>query len=99
MIIFGNVLIKLVVILGLSTAIALPNLALAQTCKATDPTGTPLNVRAEPNGKVIGQIKNGTMISVSAYEYDNKNKPWALAFNVKTDRYIGWVYREFISCY
>ena len=30
-------------------------------CKVTDPTGTPLNVRDGPNGKVIGTLANGAL--------------------------------------
>ncbi|AWY19471.1 SH3 domain-containing protein [Moraxella bovis] len=71
----------------------------AQTCKVTDPTGTPLNVRATPNGKIIGKIKNNTTVYVSEYAYDDKGRPWIMVFNAKTSKYIGWVYREFISCY
>lgn len=67
--------------------------------KVTDPTGTPLNARATPNGKVIGQVKNGTTVYVSEYDYDDKGRPWVLVFHARTDRYIGWVFREFISCY
>lgn len=71
----------------------------AQTCKVTDPTGTPLNVRATPNGKIIDQVKNGTIVYVSEYDEDSKGRAWAMIFNAKNDKYIGWVYREFISCY
>ena len=28
-------------------------------CSVNDPTGTPLNVRAQPNGEIIGTIPNG----------------------------------------
>lgn len=85
--------------IGLSMALAMPTTAFAQTCKVTDPTGTPLNARATPNGKVIGQVKNGTTVYVSEYDYDDKGRPWVLVFHARTDRYIGWVFREFISCY
>ncbi len=94
-----QLLTKSLTALGLSMALTIPATALAQTCKVTDPTGTLLNARDAPNGKVIGQIKNGTVVYVSEYDYDNKGRPWALVFNARTDRYIGWVYREFISCY
>lgn len=71
----------------------------AQTCKVTDPTGTPLNARATPNGKIISKVKNNTVVYVSEYAYDDKGRPWALVFNAKNNKYIGWVFREFISCY
>jgi hypothetical protein len=41
---------------------------LAQTpigyCIVADPTGTPLNVRQKPNGKVMGSLKNGTIVAL-----------------------------------
>lgn len=41
-------------------------LQLAQTpvgaCTVDDPTGTPLNVRATPGGKVFGSLPNGTRV-------------------------------------
>jgi len=85
--------------IALSATLAIPAAASTQTCKVTDPTGTPLNARATPNGKVIGQVKNGTTVYVSEYDYDDKGRPWVLVFHARTDRYIGWVFHEFISCY
>ena len=79
--------------------LALSVSAHAQTCQVTDPTGTPLNVRTAPNGKITGKIKNGTVVYVGEYRYDSKGRPWAMVFDAKTDQYIGWVYHEFISCY
>ncbi|BDT14262.1 hypothetical protein N39L_39850 [Limnospira platensis NIES-39] len=41
-------------------------LQLAQTpvgaCTVDDPTGTPLNVRATPAGKIVGSLPNGTRV-------------------------------------
>jgi hypothetical protein len=34
-------------------------------CTVSDPTGTPLNVRATPNGRIIGSLSNGTRVQVS----------------------------------
>ena len=31
-------------------------------CIVSDPTGTPLNVRATPNGRIIGSLSNGTRV-------------------------------------
>lgn len=84
---------------ALFTTVVLSVSAHAQTCKVTDPTGTPLNVRATPNGKIIGKLKNNTTVYISEYDYDEKERTWALVFDAKTDKYIGWVFREFISCY
>lgn len=86
-------------LIGMLLTSALPVTSMAQTCKVTDPTTTPLNVRVTPNGKIIGTVKNGTVVYISEYRYDNEGRPWAMVFNAKNDRYLGWVYREFLSCY
>lgn len=66
-------------------------------CKVTDPTGTPLNIR-DMSKNIIGTIANGKIVHVLRYGHDDAGKPWA---NVATPsgRPLGWVYREFISCY
>ncbi|MDO4895525.1 SH3 domain-containing protein [Moraxella sp.] len=86
-------------IIALLATLAISTSAYAETCKVTDPTGTPLNARATPNGKIIGKVRNGTMVYIDDYDYDRKGRPWALVFNARNGNYIGWVFREFISCY
>lgn len=73
--------------------------AQAQTCKVTDPTATQLNVRSSAGGKIVGKLPNGKVVYITEYDYDNNGKPWVLVFDAKTDKYIGWVFREFVSCY
>lgn len=86
-------------ILALFATLAISTSAYAETCKVTDPTGTPLNARATPYGKIIGKLKNGTTVYITDYDYDHKGRPWVLVFNAKNNRYIGWVYRDYLSCY
>lgn len=71
------------------------------SCKITDPTGTPLNVRDEPNGKVINALKNGRKVYIHQISYDSKGRPWAKIGGYYNSEYRvwGWVLREFISCY
>ncbi|WP_201537340.1 SH3 domain-containing protein [Psychrobacter immobilis] len=71
----------------------------AQTCKVTDPTGSQLNVRSSAAGKVTGKLSNGKVVYITDLDYDDKGKPWVLIFDAKNDNYIGWVFREFVSCY
>jgi hypothetical protein len=33
-------------------------------CRVVDPTTTPLNVRTTPNGRIVGTLENGAMVSV-----------------------------------
>lgn len=68
-------------------------------CKVMDPTGTPLNVRTEPNGRVVEVLPNGVLVSIIGSSRDRRNKPWAYVADFYTQLPIGWVFREFIACY
>ncbi len=89
-------------ILGLaSILLAAPASAQSQKkCYVTDPTGTPLRVRSEPNGREINRLRNGREVYIQETGYDAKGRPWAyVAGYYKGNwRNWGWVYREFISC-
>ncbi|MGO9546770.1 MAG: SH3 domain-containing protein [Rhodomicrobium sp.] len=61
-------------------------------CAVTDPTGTPLNIRSTPNGAIIGTLRNGASVTIQETLYDSRGRLWA---NIG----IGWVFREFLSCY
>ncbi|RTL81461.1 MAG: SH3 domain-containing protein [Hyphomicrobiales bacterium] len=82
--------------LGLGAAFASPAGA-ADRCMVTDPTGTPLNIRDQQKN-IIGTIPNGRIVVVRRVGEDNEGKPWALVMT-PAGRTLGWVYREFISCY
>jgi len=78
------------------------NLAAAadgERCKVTDPTGTPLNVRASPNGKIIGTLANGTLVTIVDSKNAANGKPWVKVQHAETKKPIGWVFREFVSCF
>jgi hypothetical protein len=53
----------LVVLTGLASFI--PERAVAKDCRVADPTGTPLNIRMQPNGKIVASVRNGELIQVS----------------------------------
>jgi hypothetical protein len=61
-------------------------------CVVTDPTGTPLNIRNAPNGRIVGTLRNGTPVEIQDVTYAPDGRPWAYIG-------IGWVYREFVTCY
>lgn len=83
---------------ALAGAIAWAAPALAgDRCKVTDPTGTPLNIRDQKK-TIIGAIANGQDVYVQRYSEDSDGKPWAYV-TTKGGKRLGWVYREFISCY
>lgn len=90
------------IILSLAIALNLSDVANSeQVCKVTDPTGTPLNVRETPNGKVVNALRNGREVYIIQTDDDDKNRPWALIGGYYQGKYRvwGWVLREFISCY
>jgi len=66
-------------------------------CKVVDPTGTPLNIR-DRHKDVIGAIDNGRIVLLQRYGEDDAGRPWAYV-TTPGGRRLGWVYREFISCY
>lgn len=73
--------------------------ATGDRCKVTDPAGTPLNGRSEPNDKIIGTLANGTLVSITEYKDDANGNAWVNVADYKTKKVIGWVFREFVSCY
>ena len=66
------------------------------TCVVADPTGTPLNIRTSPNGKIVGKIANGERIRMSDQTTES-GKEWAYISNA-VSRPLGWVFRKFLAC-
>lgn len=66
-------------------------------CKVADPTGTPLNIREEPNGKILGTWDNG--VRVRPYEEKSHNgKLWYAVERIADDNAIGWVFDPYLKC-
>ena len=78
-------------------AIASPAIA-DQQCMVTDPTGTPLNVRAEPNGAILGALHNGVSVQRMETVADARGRPWSFVVPYEGGK-AGWIFREFVSCY
>jgi hypothetical protein len=70
--------------------------ASADSCMVSDPTGTPLNVRDAPNGKVVGTLKNGSFV-VMRDTVDVRGKRWAELQSTRPGGSV-YVYREYVSC-
>lgn len=91
-------MMRTVLLAGAAMLMAGPAWAQAR-CKVMDPTGTPLNIRAAPNGEIIGQATNGAMVSIIGSARDNRGKPWVYVAHRDSGQALGWVFREFIACY
>jgi hypothetical protein len=67
-------------------------------CLVMDPTSTPLNVRTNPNGRVVGTIANGVFVSILDRSADRRGRSWVYIGEYSSGKPVGWVFREFISC-
>lgn len=69
---------------------------IAGYCFVSDPTGTPLNVRDQPNGKVIATYPNQSQVTVNEVSADGK---WAevapASMQDPTPR--GWVFADYLA--
>ena len=72
--------------------------AQASVCKLSEPSNS-------PNGTILGQMDNGTVVQVRSNDNGGDGKGWAyIAWqgqplkNAKTARFEGWVPQEHISC-
>lgn len=68
-------------------------------CTVTDPTGTPLNVRTDPNGRIVGTVRNGQPVTILDTTADGRGRPWVYIAESRSGDPIGWVFREFVSCF
>lgn len=65
-------------------------------CTIVDPTGTPLNVRSSPSGKVLSNLRNGSKVEVIDH-VDRKGKRWARVSKFQEATY-GWVFEAYLKC-
>ena len=70
---------------------------LGNICTVADPTGTPLNIREEPNGAILGTWDNG--VRVRPYEEKTvKGKAWYAVERFADDNVAGWVFDAYLKC-
>ena len=77
-----------------ATLAASPALA-ASECLVDDPTGTPLNVRATPNGPILTTLRNGTRVTVLE-ETKRGGKRWLLVS--RQGERLGWIFGAYVVC-
>lgn len=66
-------------------------------CTVADPTGTPLNIRDKPNGRIMGSVRNGTVLRAAGLQMHNGRR-WALVNKLPADNAIGWVFDAYMKC-
>lgn len=65
-------------------------------CTVVDPTGTPLNVRSGPNGKILSNLRKGSKVEVVSHA-DHKGKRWARVAKFQ-EASFGWVFGAYLKC-
>jgi len=83
-------------LLGSSLALTATS-ARAQACLVDDPTGTPLNVRASPDGAILGALHNGVRVGIRDETRDRAGNRWAYVIPLDGGK-RGWVFRAFLEC-
>ena len=69
-----------------------------ERCTVSDPTGTSLNVRATPNGKITGKLKNGIIVYIVVESGDTQDRSWSQIKLTRRGKVKGWVLTEFLDC-
>ncbi len=89
-----NILSTVLVSLTMWMSVQPPTHAEA-ACVVNDPTGTPLNIRSRPGGSTIGQVANGSIVTVV-----DTDGEWAKVVVVSQGnaQVRGWVYSRYIAC-
>jgi hypothetical protein len=72
--------------------------ALVAACLVADPTGTPLNVRTGPYGRILGNVANGSRVTVIDRSIDRNGKNWVYVAD-QAGKPLGWLFREYITCH
>ena len=67
-------------------------------CVVADPTGTPLNLRASPGGKIVGSLQNGYRYTVIDQSKDNQGREWSFLESEESNYGLGWVFKKFLKC-
>ena len=71
-------------------------------CMVTDPSGTSLNVRTEPGGKILTTLSNGVTVMIGETRKDAKGREWAVItspLNGDPKAKGGWVAKDLVSCF
>ncbi len=72
-----------------------------RVCVVADPSGTPLNIRDEPNGRIIDTIRNGKWVYAETEQRHN-GKIWVYVYESDSKGnaglQLGWVFYEYLNC-
>jgi uncharacterized protein len=70
----------------------------SDTCQVVDPTNTPLNIRAKPNGPIVDTFTNGSAVRVLDRQRDERGQDWFQITLPGKNNPLGWAFGEYIDC-
>lgn len=70
----------------------------ATKCRVADPTGTKLNLRTSPNGKIITTIENGISVTIIDTATDSQGREWTYLERDESGMALGWAFKRYLSC-
>ncbi len=68
-----------------------------ERCLVADPSGTPLNVRTVPNGKIVNTLRNGFTVNI-IQTATSSEKAWVYIKRADSNIPLGWVFRDYLNC-
>jgi hypothetical protein len=72
----------------------------AERCLVTDPSGTPLNVREAPGGRLKATLDNGIVVEIAETVADARGRRWGRISGGRAPAAIGgWVLISLVSCF
>lgn len=83
-------------LIGIFAFVGSPVVSAQTQCLVADPTGTMLNVRSSPNGRIVARLRNGT-----AVQLESGDETWAKIRIRRNGRWVilGWVYFQYLDCH
>jgi hypothetical protein len=69
-------------------------------CRVADPTGTPLNIRLQPNGVIVATARNGDEILVfrGDEKHDDQGRIWLSVALMTSAAPDGYVIGSYVRC-
>jgi hypothetical protein len=80
--------------MSLMLAESIPN----PPCSANDPTGTPLNLRSKPGGKIVARIKHNTIVEQTDTPIRGNWQEIRVRVGTKQKQVVGWVFKPYLAC-
>lgn len=70
----------------------------ATKCRVADPTGSQLNLRTTPNGRIITTIENDISVTIIDSAKDGQGRDWVYIERDESGIALGWAFKRFLNC-